>query len=77
MSLALTAPDGQTYRHGQYRRLSPQPGAATVPGLPEALNWEEVMIEEVIDLDHIWVRFVNSETFVSVRWVDLSGPLRD
>lgn len=75
MSLALTAPDGQSYRHGQYRRLSPQPGEANVPGLSEESNWEEVMIEEVIDLDHIWVRFVNSETFVSVSFVNLSGPL--
>lgn len=75
MSLALTAPDGQSYRHGQYRRLVPLPGESTVPSLPDALNWEEVMIEEVIDLDHIWVRFVNSETFVSVSFVNLSGPL--
>lgn len=63
------AVDEHTYHHGQYVYLHPH----AIERNPLAA--EEVMIEEVIDLDHIVVRYCNSETMITVSARRLSAPI--
>lgn len=58
-----------TYHHGQYVFLHPHDDEHN------PLAAEEVMVEEVIDLDHIVVRYCNSDTMITVSCRRLSAPI--
>jgi hypothetical protein len=64
-----TVVNEHTYQHGQYVYLHPHAIEHN------DLAVEEVMIEEVIDLDHIVVRYCNSETMTTVSCRRLSAPI--
>lgn len=61
--------DDHTYCYGQYVYLHPHP-SETNP-----LAAEEVMIEEVIDHEHIVVRYCNSDDTITVPCERLSSPI--
>jgi len=58
-----------TYQHGQYVYLHPHAVEHS------DLASREVMIEEVIDLEHIVVRYCNSEDMITVPARHLSAPI--
>ena len=58
-----------TYHHGQYAYLHPHKVEHN------DMAAQEVMIEEVIDLDHIVVRYCNTEDMITVSCRRLSAPI--
>lgn len=63
------AVDEHTYHHGQYVYLHPHADEHA------DLAASEVMVEEVIDLQHIVVRYCNSDDMVTVPFERLSAPI--
>lgn len=61
--------DEHTYHHGQYVYLHPHKVEHA------DLSAQEVMIEEVIDLRHIVVRYCNSDDTTTVDSRRLSAPI--
>lgn len=59
-----------TYHHGQYAFLHPHKIEHS------DLAAQEVMIEEIIDLHHIVVRYCNSDDMTTVDYRRLSAPIQ-